>query len=73
MGWNASRKVRNKQERTANQNRQPYEEIDGNKVKMRRPGRSVHMLDPWSWEPHTQIAHRSWKRYRKTQYKPKDA
>lgn len=71
MGWVASRKIRTKQERVANQERQPYQEIEGYKVKMRRPGRNQSILDPWTWEPHTRIAHRNWKRYRKTQYKPK--
>lgn len=71
MGWTYDRKIRTKQERIANQGRQPYEEIDGHRVKMRRPGRSQSILDPWAWEPHSYCAHRSWKRYRKTQYKPK--
>lgn len=71
MGWTYNRAVRTKQERIANQMRQPYEEIDGYHVKMKRPGRNKNILDPWAWEPHGYCAHRSWKRYRKTQYKPK--
>lgn len=71
MGQFYERKVATQQERVANQERQPYKEIDGHRVKMRRPRRNHHTLDPRSWEPHSYIAHRDWKRYRKTQYKQK--
>lgn len=69
MAWIYDRWIRTTQERRANGHRGV---LDVEEYEIRVRGRRSAKVLPDSWDdPHGYYAHRSWKRYRKTQWKVK--